>query len=160
MNHNVFGKKLSRTKNQRQQLFSNLVRSLILHGSVVTSKAKAKAVQPLMEKLVTRAKKGTDADRRLVLKVVPHNDVVNQLMDDAKDRFSQRTSGFTRMIKIGNIRSDGSEEVMLSFVDEAIVRAPVEYVKKETEEVKEEKKAVPDKKTAKKVKKPTEKVKK
>jgi len=149
MNHNVFGKKLSRTKNQRQQLFSNLVRSLILYGKVVTSKAKAKAIQPLMEKMVTRAKKGTDADRRLILKVVPHKDVVNQLMDDAKDRFSQRTSGFTRMIKIGNIRSDGSEEVMLSFVDEAIVRAPVEYVKKEIESVETKETKKPVKKTKK-----------
>jgi len=129
MNHSVYGKKLSRTKNERKRLFSNLVRSLVLHGRIVTSCAKAKAVQPLMEQLVTKAKKGRDVDRRLILKTITDGSVVNMLLADAKDRFSQRTSGFTRMIKIGNMRSDGSEEVMLSFVDEAVVRVPVTYEK-------------------------------
>lgn len=127
MNHSVFGRKLSRTKNQRKRLFASLVRDLILHGKIVTSKAKAKAVQPLMEKLVTRAKKGSDADRRLVLQTITDSAVVDMLFLDAKDRFQKRSSGFTRMIKIGNIRSDGSEEVMLSFVDEAIKREPATY---------------------------------
>ena len=131
MNHNVFGKKLSRTKNERKRLFSNLVRSFILHGSIVTSRAKAKAVQPLMEQLVTKAKKGKDVDRRLILKTITDGAVVNMLLADAKDRFLKRTSGYTRMVKIGNIRSDGSEEVMLSFVDEAVKREPVFYPKKE-----------------------------
>jgi len=134
MHHSIFGKKLSRTKNERKRLFSNLARDLILHGRIVTSKAKAKAVQPLIEKLVTKAKRGTDADRKRILRSIPYGDIVDRLMRDAKDRFSQRSSGFTRMIKIGNIRSDGSEEVMLSFVDEAIAREPVVYdkpVKKE-----------------------------
>ena len=129
MHHSIFGKKLSRTKNERKRLFSNLARDLILHGRIVTSKAKAKAVQPLIEKLVTKAKRGTDADRKRILRSIPYGDIVDRLMRDAKDRFSQRSSGFTRMIKIGNIRSDGSEEVMLSFVDEAIVREPIKYEK-------------------------------
>jgi large subunit ribosomal protein L17 len=130
MHHSIFGKKLSRTKNERKRLFSNLARDLILHGRIVTSKAKAKAVQPLIEKLVTKAKRGTDADRKRILRSIPYGDIVDRLMRDAKDRFSQRSSGFIRMIKIGNIRSDGSEEVMLSFVDEAIAREPVMYEQK------------------------------
>jgi large subunit ribosomal protein L17 len=93
-----------------------------------------------MEKLVTKAKKGRDVDRRLILKIITDGAVVNRLLMDAKDRFSQRTSGFTRMIKIGNIRSDGSEEVMLSFVDEAVKREPVTYEKPAKEEKKELKK--------------------
>ncbi|KKT47371.1 MAG: 50S ribosomal protein L17 [Candidatus Gottesmanbacteria bacterium GW2011_GWA2_44_17] len=148
MNHSVFGKKLSRTKNERKRLFSNLIRDIILHGKIVTSQAKAKAVQPLMEKLISKAKKGTDANRRRILQTIPHGDIVDMLLRDAKDRFSQRTSGFTRIIKIGNIRSDGSEEVMLSFVDEAIVREPVKYEQKETKnkETKEIRKPVRTKK--------------
>jgi large subunit ribosomal protein L17 len=136
MHHGVFGKKLSRTKNERRRLFANLTRDLILHGRIVTSRAKAKAIQPLVEKLVTKAKKGSDANRRKILEVIPHGDIVNLLMKDAKDRFSNRSSGFTRIVKIGNIRSDGSEEVMLSFVDEAIMREPVTYSQaKETKKV-------------------------
>jgi len=156
MNHSVFGKKLSRTKNERKRLFSSLVRELILHGKIITSKAKAKAVQPLVEKLVTRAKKGTDVDRRLILKTVSHGDVVNILFRDAKDRFSQRISGFTRIIKMGNIRSDGSEEVLLSFVDEAIKREPVVYEKtqgienREGEKIEIKKESKSDKKKPKK----------
>ncbi|MCJ7826408.1 50S ribosomal protein L17 [Patescibacteria group bacterium] len=153
MHHNVFGKKLSRTKNERKRLFSNLARDLILHGRIVTSKAKAKAVQPLIEKLVTKAKRGTDADRKRILRFIPYGDIVDRLMRDAKDRFSQRSSGFTRMIKIGNIRSDGSEEVILSFVDEAIAREPMKYeqtIKKETDTKKEKKEP---KKTVRKTKK-------
>jgi large subunit ribosomal protein L17 len=156
MHHNVFGKKLSRTKNERKRLFSNLTRDLILHGKIVTSRAKAKAVQPLIEKLISKAKKESDANRRLILTIIPHGDIVDMLMRDAKDRFSQRTSGFTRMIKIGNIRSDGSEEVMLSFVDEAIVREPVMYeqtTKKETDTKKEKKKPKETVKIRKKTKK-------
>jgi len=134
MHNAVFGKKLSRTKNERNRLFSNLVRDLVLHGRIVTSRAKAKAVQPIIEKLVTKARKGRDVDRRLILKTLPWGNVADKLFEDAKDRFSQRTSGFTRMIKIGNIRSDGSEEVMLSFVDEAVKREPVVYGKVEKKE--------------------------
>jgi large subunit ribosomal protein L17 len=108
-----------------------------------------------MERLVTKAKKGRDVDRRLILKTVTDGSVVNMLLADAKDRFSQRTSGFTRMIKIGNIRSDGSEEVMLSFVDEAVKREPVTYEKpaKEEKELKKEpKKSIEKTKTIKKKK--------
>jgi len=156
MNHSVYGKKLSRTKNERRRLFCNLARSLILHGSIVTSRAKAKAVQPLIEKLVTKAKKGRDVDRRLILKTISDGVVVNTLLADAKDRFSQRTSGFTRMIKIGNIRSDGAEEVMLSFVDEAVKREPVTYeksIKENSKELeKEPKKGIEKIKTIKKKK--------
>jgi len=156
MHHNIFGKKLSRTKNERKRLFSNLARDLILHGRIVISKAKAKAVQPLIEKMVTKAKKGTDADRKRILRLIPYGDIVDRLMIDAKDRFSQRSSGFTRMIKIGNIRSDGSDEVMLSFVDEAIVREPVTYekpIKEDSKELKKEsKKGIEKTKTIKKKK--------
>lgn len=159
MNHSVFGKKLSRTKNERKRLFSNLVRDLILHGKIVTSKAKAKAVQPLMEKLITKAKKGSDANRRLILQTLANGAVVDMLLLDAKDRFQKRSSGFTRIVKIGNIRSDGSEEVMLSFVDASIKREPVVYENKETKksgdtEIKKESKELEKpKKNTKKAKK-------
>lgn len=158
MRHSVFGKKLSRTKNERRRLFSSLLRDLVLHGRIVTSRAKAKAVQPLVEKMVTKAKKGTDANRRRILRLVPHRNVVDRLMMDAKDRFSQRSSGFTRIIRMGVRRSDNAEEVILSFVDEPIAREPVKYENVEITKKQEVKKE--NKKAKKESKKPIKKGKK
>lgn len=162
MRHNVFGKKLSRTKNERKRLFANLIRDIILHGKIVTSRAKAKAVQPLIEKLITKAKKGSDVHRRRILKIIPYGAIVDSLMSDAKDRFAGRSSGYTRIIKIGNVRSDGSEEVMLSFVDAEVVREPVKYEKeaKKTPSDKVTKEKTGNKRGVKKIKKSVRSVKK
>jgi len=149
MNHSVFGRKLSRTKNERKRLFANLMRDLIIHGKIVTSRAKAKAVQPMMEKLVTKAKRGNDTDRRHILSILPYGEVVDRLLADAKDRFSQRNSGFTRVIRMGAGRSDNAEEAMLSFVDEAVKREKVVYEKSEKGAIKPKIEPV---KTAKKTK--------
>jgi large subunit ribosomal protein L17 len=163
MNHSVFGRKLSRTKNQRTRLFSNLVRDLIIHGKISTSLAKAKAVQPLMEKLITKAKKGTDANRRRILETIADSKVTDMLLKDAKDRFTQRTSGYTRIIKTGIKRKDATEQVLLSFVDEKVViLAPKKEEKtvevKDAVIVKEEKKeSKPKKSGEKKVKSTTKK---
>jgi len=135
MNHSVFGRKLSRSKNERRRLFSNLLRDLILHGKIVTSRAKAKAVQPLAEQLVTKAKKGRDVDRRHILAILPYGDIVDRLFLDAKDRFFQRTSGFTRIIRLGISRSDNAQEVILSFVDEAVKRESVVHEKPAKKEI-------------------------
>jgi len=163
MNHSVFGRKLSRTKNQRTRLFSNLVRDLIIHGKISTSLAKAKAVQPLMEKLITKAKKGTDANRRRILQTISDSNVTDMLLKDAADRFSKRTSGYTRIIKTGIKRKDATEQVFLSFVDAEVVRtAPKKDEKagtvKEAVVIKEEKKESKTKKIVeKKVKTTTKK---
>ncbi len=126
MNHSVFGRKLSRSKNERQRLFYNLVRDMVIHGKIVTSQAKAKAVQPLIEQLITRAKKGQASDRRLIMKTIIDGKIADMLMAQAKDRFAKRTSGYTRIVKLGVLRKDASKQAMLSFVDEpiAVVEAP------------------------------------
>lgn len=130
MNHNVFGRKLSRSKNERRRLFANLVRSLVLHGSIVTTETKAKAIKPMVDKCITMAKKGTDASYRNLLKTVCDARVAKQLVKDAKDRFRARSSGYTRIVKLGKRSGDATEVVLLSFVDEVV---PVEVVQqKET----------------------------
>ncbi len=126
MNHSVFGRKLSRTSNERRRLFMELVREMIEHGSVQTTLAKAKAVQPLVEKMVTRAKDGTEHSRRQALKVIDDRKLTAQLFADAKTQFANRQSGFTRIIKLGMRRGDATEEAVLSFVDQKVV---VEVVK-------------------------------
>lgn len=141
MRHAVFGRKFSRTKNERRRLLQGLARDLIVQGSIKTTLAKAKAAQPLVEKLVTKAKKGDRASKNQLAKVIDRDSIEHQLLDDAKTRFANRQSGFTRIIKLGKRVGDAAEEVLLQFVDEKVV-AEVIAPKKE------EKKEVPAKKTA------------
>ncbi len=138
MRHSVFGRKLSRTANERQQLFAGLVRDLFLHGAVTTTLAKAKAVQPIAERLITKAKDGSEVARRRVLRIMDDRTLVKSLFEDAKTRFSGRTSGYTRIIKLGKRLGDASDVAMLSFVDEKVVAEVV--VPKKADTVKSEKK--------------------
>jgi large subunit ribosomal protein L17 len=121
MRHSYFGKKLSRTKNERRRLLQILARDVLIHGQIKTTLAKAKAVQPLVEKLITNVKKGTSAGMIQVRKVLADKKSVDFLLNDTKTRFASRTSGYTRIIKLGTIRSDAAQEVLLSFVDERVV---------------------------------------
>lgn len=127
MRHAVYGRKLSRTKNERRRLLQGLARELIRRGSVRTTYARARAVQPLVEKLVTSAKQGGAGGATIAIKrVVSDKETEKLLLADAGTRFAARTSGFTRVIKLGPRRGDAAEEVMLQFVDE---RVAVEVVK-------------------------------
>lgn len=138
MRHSVFGKKLSRTKNERARLRYNLLRSLILHGEIKTTKAKAKAVQALIEKLITKAKTGTEQKRREVETIISDKKIIAMLWNDAKTRFAKRQSGFTRVVLLGQRRGDASEMVLLSFVDNKVEEAIVPVKKTEAVKVKAE----------------------
>lgn len=95
-------------------------RSLIIHGAITTTIAKARAVAPIMEKLITLAKKGREADRRNAYKVIADKGLVAKLFEDAKTRFATRTSGFTRIVKLGKRLGDATEQAIVSFVDVAV----------------------------------------
>jgi len=90
-----------------------------LHGSLKTTISKAKAVQPLVEKIITKAKKGDQASLKVIRKTLHDRILVNRLLSDAKSRFGTRNSGFTRIIKIGPRSGDNAEMAILSFVDNA-----------------------------------------
>lgn len=123
MRHSYFGKKLSRTKNERRRLLGGLARELISHGGVRTTLARARAVRPLVEKLVSRAKQGTSGQLRQVAKVLSDKATYQRLLSDAKTRFGGRTSGFTRIVRLGQRSGDGVEEVLLSFVDTPVTES-------------------------------------
>ena len=120
MRHAYFGRKLSRTKNERRSLLRNLARDLFLKGSLHTTLAKAKAVQPFVEKLITVAKKGTDRKKQEVMQELPYKDVVKKLFLDAETRFASRTSGFTSIVKLGTRMGDNSQTVLLRLVDQDV----------------------------------------
>ncbi len=155
MRHGVFGRKLSRTANQRQRLFAVLVRDLFLHNAIVTTIPKAKAVQPIVEKLITKAKEGSENARRRVFGLIGDRQIVKALFEDAKTRFAGRNSGYTRIIKVGRRLGDATETAMLSFVDEKVL---VEVVKSKAADAKTETpKAAVKETTEKPVKEPVKK---
>ena len=99
MRHRVGGNKLGRTPSHRKALLRNLVTALFKNGRIVTTPAKAKAVRPLAEKLITSARTGTLAARRRALSVIFEKDVVRRLFDEIAPRYVDRPGGYTRIIK-------------------------------------------------------------
>jgi len=152
MRHTYFGKKLSRTIDQRKQLLRNLACSLIIHSAIKTTKAKAVAVRSMVEKIITRAKVGNQHAYRLVLATLGNPDATKIVMDEAKTRFAGRTSGYTRIIRFGLSGSDAKDSVQLSFVDPRIVQEvvkPTESKKPDGKKEETPKKKTPVKRTVK-----------
>lgn len=124
MRHRISGRKLNRDSQHRQALFTNLVVALIEHGEIKTTLAKAKSVQALMDKLMTKAKGATLADRRNIAKTLNKRALVNRLVDEVAPHSAKRSSGFTRIVRLGVRRGDDAMMVRLSLVDKPAV-APV-----------------------------------
>jgi len=118
MLHKVAGKRLGRTKNQRTALFRNLANQLILHEKIVTTEAKAKAVKPILEKLVTKAKINTIHNRRLLLKKLVSENTVRKMLEVIGPKFKDRKGGYTKIVRIGNRTNDAAMMVALCFVEE------------------------------------------
>jgi large subunit ribosomal protein L17 len=123
--HQKSGKKLGRDSAHRKALYSNLARALIEHGRVQTTQAKAKAVKPLAEKLITLGKRGDLHARRQALAALRSNDVVHRLFADIAPRFSDRPGGYTRIVKLGPRQGDAAEMVYLELVDYEPAASPL-----------------------------------
>ena len=99
MRHRIAGRKLRREPGHRKALFKNLVTALFEHGAIVTTTAKAKAVRPMAERLITFARRGTLASRRHVNRFIQNRDVVKKLFDEIAPRYVDRPGGYTRILK-------------------------------------------------------------
>ncbi len=117
MRHARSGKKLGRDSAHRKALYSNLAGALIQHGRIETTEAKAKAVKPLAEKMITLGKRGDLHARRQALATLRSNDVVHRLFADVAPRFAERAGGYTRIVKIGPRAGDAAPMVLLELVD-------------------------------------------
>lgn len=117
MRHAVKGRKLGRTSSHRRALFRNQLASLIQHGRIRTTVAKAKELRPLAERMITRGKDDTVHSRRMVRKWVASRENVKKLFDDIAPRFSDRPGGYLRIVKLGPRKGDGAEEAILEFID-------------------------------------------
>lgn len=130
MKHGVYGRKLGRNKDERKRLFRDIARALISHGRLHTTFAKAKSVQAMVEKLITKTKRATNGSLLEVKKTLADLAVEKKLIEMAKTRFAGRNSGYTRIVKLGARRGDASEMVYLEFVDAAPVAEVVKAPKK------------------------------
>ena len=118
MRHKRKTVKLGRSQAHRDALIANQAVSLIEHNRIKTTLAKAKAVRPFAEKLVTIAKKKTLHARRTALAILRHNeDAVTKLFGEVAERSADRKGGYTRIIKLGQRKSDSAPMAFLEWVD-------------------------------------------
>jgi len=117
MKHQVFGKQLSRGVKARKALFKNLINALVEHQAIKTTEAKAKAIKGLVDKFVGRAKKNDLHSRRLVFAFLQNKKMVNKLFEEIAPKFRKRSSGFTRIIKLGRRKGDAAMMVKMEFVE-------------------------------------------
>ncbi|MDP8236977.1 MAG: 50S ribosomal protein L17 [Candidatus Erginobacter occultus] len=127
MRHRKKTVKLNRTSSHRRAMLANMVSSLIKEEAIVTTRAKAKAAQPLAEKMVTRARSGSLAARRRAISILRDETAVKKLFDEIGPRFTDRPGGYTRILKMARPRrGDGAELARLAFLDEEGAPAPAD----------------------------------
>ena len=113
------GPRLGSGPAHQRLLLGGLAASLFEHERVRTTEAKARALRPVAERLITFAKRGDVAARREVLKVVPDRDVVHRLFSEIAPRFADRPGGYTRILKTGPRKGDGAPMALIELVDRA-----------------------------------------
>ncbi|MFW5627675.1 MAG: 50S ribosomal protein L17 [Candidatus Cloacimonadaceae bacterium] len=121
MRHRVVGRKFGREKDARRLMMRNLVRSMIEHGQINTTLAKAKEMRSHVERVVTYGKKDTVHSRRLAYSVLGDRDLVKKLFDEIAPAFADRNGGYTRVIKAGFRRGDNAPMAIIQFVEESAV---------------------------------------
>ncbi|MEC3913253.1 50S ribosomal protein L17 [Nocardia sp. CDC160] len=115
------GARFGGTASHQKAIFANLATALFEHGRITTTEAKAKALRPYAEKLVTKAKGGTLADRREVMKVIRSKDVVHALFAEIGPSFEGREGGYTRIIKTVPRKGDNAPMAIIELVREKTV---------------------------------------
>lgn len=136
MRHKVAGYKLKRDVGARKALLRNLVTSVIEAERVVTTVPKAKAAKPLVEKMITLAKRDTLHARRQAAAFLQTPAAVQKLFDKLGTRFGQRNGGYTRVVRLGFRRGDGAEEAMLELVGSELVKRAADRAKRREERLK------------------------
>jgi large subunit ribosomal protein L17 len=117
MRHHNKNKKFGRVRNQRTALMRSLARSLVLHERIKTTEAKAKALRPFIEKLITKSKDGSLAARRLVVSRLGGSDVASaKIFDTLAPKYKERNGGYTRVTKLGTRVGDAAREAIIEFV--------------------------------------------
>jgi len=117
MRHRKKGKKLGRTSPHRKRTLQALSNALIENKNITTTIAKAKALRPFVEPLITRAKDDTEHNRRQVFRHLQNKETVNELFGEVAEKVGNRPGGYTRIIKLGQRSGDGAELALVELVD-------------------------------------------
>ena len=117
MKHGIKVKKLGREKAQREALMASLVEAIIVHGQITTTEAKAKALKPVVEKLITKAKVDNVQNRRLINSKLKNRDLTTKaLFENVAPRYVDRMGGYTRIIKMPVRVSDAAPMAVIQLV--------------------------------------------
>jgi large subunit ribosomal protein L17 len=133
MRHKRAGYKLKRDAGSRNSLLKGLVTSVIEQERIITTVPKAKAAKPLVEKMITLAKRDTLHARRQAAAFLETPAAVKKLFDKLGTRFGQRVGGYTRVVKLGWRKGDGAEQAMLELVGSELVKRAAERAKRREE---------------------------
>ena len=136
MRHQKKTIKLGRTAEHRKALLANQVCSLIEHQRIKTTLAKAKAVRPLAERMVTLGKNGSIHARRTAFATLRQKNAVKKLFEDIAPRSAERNGGYTRIVKLGQRKSDSAQMAFIEWVDmaEVVEERPAEQKKAKKKE--------------------------
>lgn len=129
------GARLGGSPAHERHILSNLSKALFEHGSITTTETRAKRLQPYAERIITKAKKGTTAARRDVLKDITDRSAVAILFEELAPKFANREGGYTRIVKVGNRKGDNAPMAVISLVTEPV--SPKQSVVKEAEKATE-----------------------
>jgi large subunit ribosomal protein L17 len=146
MRHVKRKKKLGRTPSHRNATLKNLVASLITHERIKTTAAKAKAVKPIIDRLVYRAKNDTTHSRRLANRVIKDRSVIHKLYHEITPLFEDRVGGYVRIVRGYNRRGDGAPTVILEFVEKTKGYYELQKAREERRKAEKEKKIAAAKK--------------
>jgi len=136
MRHRKAGYKLRRDPGARKALLRGLVTSVIEQERIITTVTKAKAAKPLVEKMITLAKRDTLHARRQAARFLETPASVQKLFEKLGARFGQRVGGYTRIVRLGWRQGDGAEQAMLELVGSELVKRAAERAKRKEERMK------------------------
>ncbi|MEP7167698.1 MAG: 50S ribosomal protein L17 [Candidatus Woesebacteria bacterium] len=125
MRHRSSTRHLGRNTEQRKSLFKNLLQALFEHGQIETTEAKAKAIKGIADKLIHRAQEGTLPARRVIGRFFGTRQAVNMLVDQVAPAMKDRTSGFTRIVRLGKRRGDDSMMVKMELITRPLAKPEV-----------------------------------
>ena len=117
LRHKISGRQFGRASGPRRAMFRIMVTDLLRHGQIKTTVAKAKAIRPLTEKMVSLGKGGTLHDRRQAAAFITDKTVVKAVFDEIAPRFEERNGGYTRITRLGVRAGDAAEMALIELID-------------------------------------------
>ena len=142
MKHKIKGKKLNRTSSHRKALFKNMAQAIIKHEQIITTLPKAKTMKPIVEKLITLAKKGSLHAKRQAYSKLRDDKIVSKLFGTLASRYADRAGGYTRVLKAGYRYGDAAAMAVIELVDRdedarGLDSGPVQNITESSDEPKE-----------------------